>query len=121
MRLCFRLEESRSSQQLQKALLKTEQLEHRLAAMQEGKVGIGGLVCDEMALPPDLPLSSAEIISKLNMHLLHVLDVSIPFSEEHNFWKLYVSFFFDDIKRLLSSGNITGCCSIKNCYHVSTF
>jgi len=31
-------------------------------------------VCEQMDLPPDLPLSSAEIISKLNMHLLHVLD-----------------------------------------------
>jgi hypothetical protein len=88
MHLCCRLEENKSSQQLQKAQLKTEQLEHSLAAMQEGRVGMRGLVCDEMVLPPDLPLSSAEIISKLNIHLLHVLDVSIPFSRGPTFLEI---------------------------------
>lgn len=78
--LCCRLEESKTSQQLQKALLRVEQLENSLATVQEGRVGQRAQVCDEMHLPPDLPLSSAEIISKLNMHLLHVLDVSIPFT-----------------------------------------
>jgi hypothetical protein len=90
MHLFHRLEESKSSQQLQKAQLKIEQLEHSLAAMQEGRVGTTGLVCDQMVLPPDLPLSSAEIISKLNMHLLHVLDVSIPFSRGPTFLEMYV-------------------------------
>jgi hypothetical protein len=64
---------------LQNALLKIEHLEHSLAALQEGRVGMRDPVCEQMELPPDLPLSSAEIISKLNMHLLHVLDVSTSF------------------------------------------
>jgi len=58
-----------------------------------------GLVFDEVQLPPDLPLSSAEIISKLNMHLLHVLDVSIRFFWEPKFitafWKLFLSHKFE--------------------------
>jgi hypothetical protein len=54
--------------------------------VQEGRVGQRTQAFDEMHLPPDLPLSSAEIISRLNMHLLHVLDVSfIPFSERTKF------------------------------------
>jgi hypothetical protein len=77
MCLCCRLEASKTSQQLEKALLRVEQLEHSLATVQEGRVGQRAQVFDETHLPPDLPLSSAEIISKLNMHLLHVLDVSI--------------------------------------------
>jgi hypothetical protein len=86
MCLSCRLEESKASQQLQKALLRVEQLEHSLTTMQEGRVGQGAQVCDEMHVPPDLPLSSAEIISKLNMHLLHVLDVSaISFSQRPEF------------------------------------
>jgi len=50
-----------------------------LTALQEGRVGMRDPVCEQMDLPPDLPLSSAEIISKLNMHLLRVLDVSALF------------------------------------------
>ncbi|XP_069705746.1 centrosomal protein of 290 kDa isoform X2 [Periplaneta americana] len=69
-----RLEESQTSQQLQKALIKIEQLEHTLATLQEGQVGTKGVMYQEMELPPDLPLSSAEIIAKLNMQMLHVLD-----------------------------------------------
>jgi hypothetical protein len=64
---------------LQNALLKIEHLEHSLTALQEGRVGMKDPVCEQMELPPNLPLSSAEIISKLNMHLLHVLDVGTLF------------------------------------------
>ncbi|PNF43192.1 hypothetical protein B7P43_G15673 [Cryptotermes secundus] len=78
-----RLEGTKTSQQLQKALLRVEQLETSLATVQEGRVGQRAQVCDEMHLPPDLPLSSAEIISKLNMHLLHVLDEYMK-QEERN-------------------------------------
>ena len=65
----FSVEESQTSQQLQKALLRIEQLEQN--------IGTGRAVAyDKLKLPSDVPLSSAEIISKQDMHILHLLNVS---------------------------------------------
>ncbi|KAJ9574107.1 hypothetical protein L9F63_008521, partial [Diploptera punctata] len=61
---------SQSSQKLQKALLRIEQLEQNSEIQNPMKA----VVCDKLKLPSDIPLSSAEIISKLNMHLLHVIN-----------------------------------------------
>ncbi|XP_066992290.2 centrosomal protein of 290 kDa isoform X5 [Anabrus simplex] len=69
-----RLEETKCKEELQRAMLKVEQMEQSLVAMQEGQKSVKGVVYEEILLPTNMSLSSTEVISKLNIHLLHVLD-----------------------------------------------
>nr|CAD7456946.1 unnamed protein product [Timema tahoe] len=70
-----RLEENKSREQAQKALLKIEHLEQKLASLEDSKhSSVGVTAYREMGLPPNLSLSSAEVIANLNMHLLRVLN-----------------------------------------------
>ncbi|XP_046997313.1 centrosomal protein of 290 kDa-like [Schistocerca americana] len=68
----LRREDQKNYKELQKALLKVDELHNKLAALETPEETDNFIICETE--PRKMPLSSAEIIAKLNIQLLKVLN-----------------------------------------------